>query len=78
MLRVLVGLAEFERNIVLARTDEGWAWTKAESRKMGCPYRLMPYQPREMRPRRDANESQSAIARRYNVHHAIILRLYTG
>ncbi|TNC46494.1 recombinase family protein [Rubellimicrobium rubrum] len=78
MLTVLAGLAEFERELIRARTGEGRARAKAEGRKMGRPYKLTPHQQQEARRRHEAGESLSAIARSYNVHHATISRLYAG
>ena len=75
MLTVLAGLAEFERELIRARTGEGRARAKKEGRKMGRPYKLTPHQQREARARRDAGESLSSIARSFNVHHATIGRL---
>lgn len=78
MLTVLAGLAEFERELIRARTGEGRARAKAERRKMGRPYKLTPHQQREARERRDRGESLSNIARSFNVHHATIGRLCAG
>ena len=78
MLTVLAGLAEFERELIRARTGEGRARAKKEGRKMGRPYKLTPHQQQEARQRYEAGESLSAIARSYNVHHATISRLCAG
>ncbi|TNC60793.1 recombinase family protein [Rubellimicrobium roseum] len=78
MLTVLAGLAEFERELIRARTGEGRARAKREGRKMGRPHKLTPHQQREARERRDAGESLSSIARSFNVHHATIGRLCGG
>ena len=75
MLTVLAGLAEFERELIRARTGEGRARAKAEGRKMGRPHKLTPHQQREARRRHDEGESLSSIARSFNVHHATIGRL---
>lgn len=75
MLTVLAGLAEFERELIRARTSEGRARAKKEGRKMGRPHKLTPHQQREARERRDQGESLSSIARSFNVHHATIGRL---
>jgi len=75
MLTVLAGLAEFERELIRARTGEGRARAKAEGRKMGRPHKLTPHQQREARRRHGEGESLSAIARSYNVHHSTISRL---
>lgn len=78
MLTVLGGLAEFERELIRARTSEGRERAKREGRKMGRPHKLTPHQRREARERRDQGESLSSIARSFNVHHATIGRLFTG
>ncbi len=78
MLTVLAGLAEFERELIRARTGEGRARAKAEGRKMGRPHKLTPHQQREARERHDKGESLSSIARSFNVHHATIGRLCAG
>ena len=78
MLTVLGGLAEFERELIRARTGEGRERAKREGRKMGRPHKLTPHQQREARERRDQGESLSSIARSFNVHHATIGRLFTG
>lgn len=75
MLTVLAGLAEFERELIRARTGEGRARAKAEGRKMGRRPKLTPHQQREALQRRDAGESLSSIARSYAVHHSTISRL---
>lgn len=75
MLTVLAGLAEFERELIRARTGEGRERAKKEGRKMGRPHKLTPHQQREARERRDKGESLSSIARSFNVHHATIGRL---
>ena len=77
MLTVLAGLAEFERELIRARTGEGRARAKAEGRRMGRRPKLTLHQQREAKQRREAGESLSAIARTYNVHHATISRLCT-
>jgi DNA invertase Pin-like site-specific DNA recombinase len=75
MLTVLAGLAEFERELIRARTGEGRERAKAEGRKMGRPHKLTPHQQREARERKNRGESLSSIARSFNVHHATIGRL---
>ncbi len=75
MLTVLAGLAEFERELIRARTGEGRARAKAAGRKMGRAFKLSAHQQREARQRREAGETLTSIARSYNVHHATISRL---
>jgi DNA invertase Pin-like site-specific DNA recombinase len=75
MLTVLGGLAEFERELIRARTGEGRARAKARGVKMGRPPKLTPHQIKEALHRRDAGEPMRDIARTYNVSHSTISRL---
>jgi DNA invertase Pin-like site-specific DNA recombinase len=75
MLTVLGGLAEFERELIRARTGEGRARAKARGVKMGRPPKLTPHQTQEALRRRDAGEPMRDIARTYNVSHSTISRL---
>src|SRR5271166_4015998 len=53
MLTVLGGLAEFERDLIRARTGEGRERAKARDVKMGRKPKLIPHQIREAIKRRD-------------------------
>jgi DNA invertase Pin-like site-specific DNA recombinase len=75
MLTVLGGLAEFERELIRARTGEGRARAKARGVKLGRRPKLTPHQKREALTRRDSGEPVTAIARSYNVSHSLISRL---
>ena len=76
MLTVLGGLAEFERDLIRARTGEGRERAKARGVKMGRPPKLTPHQQREAIRRRDqGEESLTEIGRSYNVSAATISRL---
>jgi DNA invertase Pin-like site-specific DNA recombinase len=76
MLTVLAGLAEFERDLIRARTGEGRERAKARGVKMGRPPKLTPHQQQEAIKRRDQGEETLAdIARSYNVSAATISRL---
>ncbi len=75
MLTVLGGLAEFERELIRARTGEGRARAKARGVHMGRPPKLTPHQRQEAMARREAGESLSDIARTYGVAHTTIARL---
>jgi DNA invertase Pin-like site-specific DNA recombinase len=76
MLTVLRGLAEFERDLIRARTGEGRARATARGVKMGRPPKLTPHQQKEAIKRRDArDETLADIARSYNVSAATISRL---
>jgi len=68
MLTVLGGLAEFERELIKARTG-------AAGVHMGRPPKLTPHQRQEAMARRQAGQSLSDIARTYGVAHTTVGRL---
>lgn len=75
MLTVLGGLAEFERELIRARTGEGRARAKANGQSLGRKPKLTPHQRHEAIERRDHGEALGSIARSYNVHPSTISRL---
>jgi DNA invertase Pin-like site-specific DNA recombinase len=76
MLTVLGGLAEFERDLIRARTGEGRERAKARGVKLGRKPKLTDHQKREAIRRRDLDgEPVREIARTYNVSHSTISRL---
>jgi DNA invertase Pin-like site-specific DNA recombinase len=76
MLTVLGGLAEFERELIRARTGEGRERAKAKGVKMGPKFKLTDHQKREAVKRRDQGEETLAeIGRSYNVSGWTIARL---
>ena len=75
MLTVLGGLAEFERELIRARTGEGRARAVARGQRMGRPPKLTPHQRREAIKRREKGETLAEIGRSYNVSGATISRL---
>ncbi len=75
MLTVLGGLAEFERDLIRARTSEGRERAKARGVKMGRKPKLTQHQQREAIKRRERGEPLRDIARSYNVSHPAISRL---
>jgi len=60
MLTVLGGLAEFERDLIRARTGEGRARAIERGVKMGRPPKLTPHQRNEAIKRRDAGDESLA------------------
>ena len=76
MLTVLGGLAEFERELIRARTGEGRERAKATGVKMGRKPKLTDHQKREAIRRRDyGDETLAEIGRSYNVSGWTISRL---
>ena len=76
MLTVLGGLAEFERELIRARTGEGRARAVARGVKLGRKPKLTPHQRKEaLTPQAMSGEPVREIARSYNVHNSTISRL---
>jgi DNA invertase Pin-like site-specific DNA recombinase len=75
MLTMLAGLAEFERELIRARTGEGRKRAMAKGVKFGRPRKLNPHQRQEALKRIDAGETYMAIARSYAVDPNTIARL---
>jgi DNA invertase Pin-like site-specific DNA recombinase len=76
MLTVLGGLAEFERELIRARTGEGRKRARARGVHMGRPPKLTKHQRREaLTALSDGSATQADLARRFNVSQATISRL---
>ena len=75
MLTVLGELAEFERELIRARTGEGRSRAQARGVKIGRPPKLTAHQAKEAIKRREAGEPMREIASSYNVSHSTISRL---
>ena len=76
MLTVLGGLAEFERELIRARTGEGRDRAKARGVHMGRPPKLTPHQKREaLKALADGTATQADLARRFDVSQSTISRL---
>jgi len=75
MLTVLGGLAEFERELIRARTGDGRARAKARGVKFGRPAKLTAHQRCEAIQRLAEGAAQTDLARSYGVSQATISRL---
>src|SRR5215467_10564253 len=75
MVTILAGLAEFERELILARTSDGRTRAKARGVKFGRPAALTPHQRQEAIQRLAQGEAQADVARTFNVSQATISRL---
>src|SRR5262245_41673049 len=75
MLTVLSGIAEFERDLILQRTNEGRARAMAEGTRFGRKPKLTKHQAREALKRVEEGEPLREIALSYNVDHSTISRL---
>ena len=75
MLTVLGGLAEFERELIRARTGEGRKRAKASGVKFGRPSVLTANQRQEALQQLANGNAQADVARTFNVSQATISRL---
>src|SRR5271168_1217586 len=76
MLTVVGGLAEFERELIRARTGEGRTRAKARGVHMGRPPKLTPHQKREaLKALADGTATQADLSRRFNLSSSTISRM---
>ena len=75
MITILGGLAEFERHLILSRTNEGRQRAMAKGIKFGRKPKLTRHQREEAKARKCNGETLVDIARSYNVSHMTISRL---
>lgn len=75
LVTILGGLAQFELELIKARTSEGRARAKKDGVKFGRPPKLTAHQVREAVSRRENGETLKTIARTYNVSAPTIFRL---
>lgn len=75
MVTILGGLAEFERELIRARTGEGRDRAKARGVKFGRPRKMTLHQRQEALQRLAAGETQADVARTFNVDISTICRL---
>ena len=75
LVAILGGLAEFERDLIRARTSEGRRRAVERGVRLGRKPKLTAHQKREALRRRSEGEPVTAIARDYNVSHSTISRL---
>lgn len=75
VLTIMGGFAQFERDLIKARTGEGRARAKARGVKLGRRFKLSHHQRQEALQRRAQGDALADIARSYNVSHSTISRL---
>ncbi len=74
VLTVFSGIAEFERTLILSRTDDGRRAAKARGVAFGRPRKMRPDQQEVARDLIRDGKSVSEVARTFNVHPATIYR----
>jgi putative DNA-invertase from lambdoid prophage Rac len=73
-MQVIAAVAEFERDLLVERTQAGLARAKGEGKILGRPARLSEKQRKEVARRLQAGETVSGLARELGVDRAIIIR----
>lgn len=74
-MAVIAAVAEFERDLLVERTQAGLARVRAEGRSLGRPAVLSEAQQRDIITRRDAGHSLGTLAKEYGVSRAAIQRV---
>jgi DNA invertase Pin-like site-specific DNA recombinase len=75
MLTVLGGIAEFEKDLIALRTNEGRARARQSGVKFGPKPKLSGHQVQEIRKRKEAGESCRFLGRSYGVSANTISRI---
>jgi putative DNA-invertase from lambdoid prophage Rac len=74
-MRVLAAVAQFERDLLIERTNAGLARAKAEGKKLGRKPALTSAQQADVRTKRSAGVSLGALAKEYGVTRSAIQRV---
>jgi putative DNA-invertase from lambdoid prophage Rac len=77
-MQVLNAVAEFERDLLIERTNAGIERAKSEGKHMGRPSSLTDGQQQEIVKRLTQGESVSALARDYDTTRQTIMRVRNG
>lgn len=75
VMRVLAAVAQFERDLLIERTQSGLARARGEGVTLGRRPALTPAQQAVVRERRATGESLGALAKSFNVSRAAIQRI---
>ena len=78
VMTIFAGIAEFERTLILSRTQDGRLAAKARGVTFGRPKKMRPDQQQLARELVRDGKSISAVARTFNVHPATIYRVIEG
>ena len=73
-MAVIAAVAEFERDLLIERTEAGLVRAKAQGKKLGRPSRLTHEQHETVRSRRSQGASLGALAKEFGVSRSAIQR----
>ncbi len=76
-MQVIAAVAEFERDLLVERTQAGLTRAKAEGRRLGRPSALTAEQSCDIARRLEEGASVSALAREYDTSRQTIIRVRT-
>lgn len=74
-MAVIASVAEFERDLLVERTQAGLARAKAQGKKLGRPTSLSPEQQNAVRNRRKQGASLGVLAKEFGVSRSAIQRI---
>lgn len=74
-MQVIAAVAEFERDLLIERTQAGLTRARAEGKQLGRPTALTNAQAQEVRQRLRSGATVSSLAREYRVGRATVQRL---
>ena len=74
-MSVIVAVAEFERDLLIERTQSGLSRAKAEGKVLGRPHALQGRDIENVHDRLAAGETVSAIAKEHNISRQTIMRI---
>lgn len=77
-MQIIAAVAEFERDLLVERTQAGLNRAKAQGKRLGRPPTLTPQQKEDVLVRLAADESVSSLAKRFGVTRQTIMRARTG
>ena len=75
MVKVLAAVADFERDLIIERTQAGQARARAEGKHMGRPSKTSSNDRRAILERLGAGESVSALARAFKVSRGTVINI---
>ena len=78
VVTIMSGIAEFERKLILSRTEAGIAKAREQGKKFGRPFALDVGQKRKIAERYAAGETMARLAADYEVGEATIFRALQG